>query len=148
MLENKKNLCNSKEPKRIFIDKKQAEKLFVENAVCYFPPNRYEKTNWMGKSYYDISESEHPSAREKISGCLDKPISVENVNPRTLQWLLDVIADSRADVKLEGNLLKVVNTKVEHLLALGVARKNLETIMSEILGKKIFFGLNRRDTAG
>lgn len=145
---NKKNLCNSKEPKRIFIDKKQAEKLFVENAVCYFPPNRYEKTNWMGKSYYDISESEHPSAREKISGCLDKPISVENVNPRTLQWLLDVIADSRADVKLEGNLLKVVNTKVEHLLALGVARKNLETIMSEILGKKIFFGLNRRDTAG
>lgn len=145
---DKKNLYSSKKPKRIFIDKKQAERLFVENAVCYFPPNRYEKPNWMGKSYYDISESEHPSAREKISGRLDKPISVENVNPRTLQWLLDVIADSRADVKLEGNLLKVVNTKVGHLLALGVARKNLETIMSEILGKKIFFGLNRRDTAG
>lgn len=145
---DKKNLFDNKEPKRIFIDRKQAEELFVENAVCYFPPNRYEKPNWMGKSYYDISESEHPSAREKISGRLDKPISVENVNPRTLQWLLDVIADSRADVKLEGKLLKVVNTKVEHLLALGVARKNLETIMSEILGKKIFFGLNRRDTAG
>ena len=145
---DKKNLYSNKEPKRIFIDKKQAEKLFVENAVCYFPPNRYEKPNWMGKSYYDISESEHPSAREKISGRLDKPISVENVNPRTLQWLLDVIADSRADVKLEGNLLKVVNTKVGYLLALGVTRKNLETIMSEILGKKIFFGLNRRDAAG
>ena len=29
-----------------------------------------------------------------------------------------------------------------------MARTNLETIMSEILGKKIFFGLNRRDAAG
>ena len=137
-------------PKKIFIDKKQAEKLFVENAICYFPPNRYEKPNWMGKGYYDISESEHPSVREKISGRLDKPILIEDVTSRTLQWLLDVIADSRADVKLEGNVLNIDDsrTNAQNLLALGVARKNLETIMSEILLKEIYFGLNYRNAAG
>lgn len=147
---DKKYLFNDEKPKNFFIDKKQAEKLFVENAICYFPPNRYEKPNWMGKSYYDISESEHPSVREKISGRLDKPILVENVTSRTLQWLLDVIADSRADVKLEGNLLNIDDsrTNAQNLLALRVARKNLETIMSEILSKEIYFGLNYRNAAG
>ena len=147
---DKKQLFGNEEPKIISIDKKQAEELFVENVICYFPPNRYEKPNWMGKSYYDISESEHPSAREKISGRLDKPILVENVTHRTLQWLLDVIADSRADVELKGNVLNIDDsrTNAQNLLALGVARKNLETIMSEILGKKIYFGLNYRNAAG
>ena len=42
---DKKYLFNDEKPKNFFIDKKQAEKLFVENAICYFPPNRYEKPN-------------------------------------------------------------------------------------------------------
>ena len=134
-----------KEPKKISIDKKQAEEIFGENVLCYFPPNRYEKPNWMGKGYYDISESEHPSVREKISGRLDKPILVENVTPRTLQWLLDVIADSRADIEQKGDSLEIVHDSVNNLLALGVARKKLETIMSKILGKEIYFGLNYRN---
>ena len=139
-----------KESKKIFMDEEQTKKLFVENAICYFPPNRYEKPSWMGKNYYDISESEHPSVREKIFGRLDKPILVENVTSRTLQWLLDVIADSRADVKLEGNVLNIDDsrTNAQNLLALGVARKNIETIMSEILLKEIYFGLNYRNAAG
>jgi len=139
-----------KESKKFFMDEEQTKKLFVENAICYFPPNRYEKPNWMGKNYYDISESEHPSVREKISGRLDKPILIEDVTSRTLQWLLDVIADSRADVKLKGNVLNIdeSRTNAQNLLALGVARKNLETIMSEILLKEIYFGLNYRNAAG
>jgi len=141
----KKHLFGDKEPKKISIDKKQAEDIFDENVLCYFPPNRYEKPNWMGKGYYDISESEHPSVREKISGRLDKPILVENVTPRTLQWLLDVIADSRADIEQKGDSLEVVHDSVNNLLALGVARKKLETIMSKILGKDIYFGLNYRN---
>jgi len=147
---DKKYLFSDKELKKISIDEKQAEKLFVENAICYFPPNRYEKPNWMGKSYYDISESEHLFVKEKISGRLDKPILVENVTPRTLQWLLDVIADSRADVKLKGNVLNIDERHaiVQDLPVLGKTRENLETIMSEILLKKIYFGLNYRNAAG
>ena len=141
----KKHLFGDKEPKKFSIDKKQAEDIFDENVLCYFPPNRYEKPNWMGKGYYDISESEHPSVREKISGRLDKPILVENVTPRTLQWLLDVIADSRADIEQKGDSLEIVHDSVNNLLALGVARKKLETIMSKILGKDIYFGLNYRN---
>ena len=145
---DKKYLFSDEELKKFFIDKKQAEKLFIENAICYFPPNRYEKPNWMGKDYYDISESEHPSVKEKISGRLDKPILVENVTARTLQWLLDVIADSRADVKLEGHVLNIDDqrTNVQDLPVLGKARKNLESIMSTILDKNIYFGLNYRNS--
>ena len=145
---DKQYLFSDEELKKFFIDKKQAEKLFIENAICYFPPNRYEKPNWMGKDYYDISESEHPSVKEKISGRLDKPILVENVTARTLQWLLDVIADSRADVKLEGHVLNIDDqrTNVQDLPVLGKARKNLEAIMSTILDKNIYFGLNYRNS--
>ena len=104
----------------------------------------------MGKSYYDISESEHPSVRKKNSGRLDKPILVENVTLRTLQWLLDVIADSRADVKLEVNVLNIDKSHVvvQDLPVLGKTRENLETIMSKILGKEIYFGLNYRNADG
>ena len=69
---------------------------------------------------------------------------------RTLQWLLDVIADSRADVKLEVNVLNIDKSHVvvQDLPVLGKTRENLETIMSEILLKKIYFGLNYRNADG
>ena len=68
---------------------------------------------------------------------MQNPIVVKNVTATNLQWLMDVIADSRADI--EGNIgnLQIAHITVNDLLLLSTARKNLETIMSKILGKEV-----------
>ena len=89
---------------------------------------------------------------------MNKPIAIENVTQDTLQWLLDVIVDSRysfdtykKDVKLYqiGNenefVLPVSRNDIGNLISLEFAKQNVESIMSQIIGQKIYFGLNHRD---
>lgn len=141
--------------KRISATKKQAEDIFSQNVICYFGPDRYEKPNWMGSKYYDISNFEHLLIKQKWDGRLDKPISVTNVTPNTLQWLLDIIVDSRVDIDEKENNLNIAHLNKDNELAifqnihlLGIARKNVEKIMGEILGENIYFGLNYRNSNG
>ncbi len=84
--------------KEAFITKEQAENVFKRSIFCYFGPDRYEKPFWMGELYYLQDEDIHPSIKEKFNGLLQKPITVRNSNKQTLQWLLDIIADSRCDI--------------------------------------------------
>lgn len=74
-----------------------------------------------------------------------KPLTVHDVNEQTLQWLLDIIADSRCDIIQKGNELLIVHTDTGNLLLQGTARRNVENIMSEILGRDVYFGLNYRN---
>ena len=144
--------------KQITIKEKDVELIFSKDVVCYFPPSRYEKPNWLGTKYYEAEKFEHPSIKERFSRRLNKPIAIENVTQDTLQWLLDVIVDSRYsfdtyknDVKLyqTGNenefAVPVNKDTIGNLISLEFAKKNVESIMSQIIGQKIYFGLNHRN---
>lgn len=131
--------------KKVFITKEQANTIFGRNVICYFGPDRYEKPAWMGKRYHEREEYEHPSVKERWSGRLQKPILVRDTTNLTLQWLLDVIADSRCDIAQKESGLQVAHINVPDLLQQGTARTNVEKIMSEILGKDVYFGLNLRN---
>lgn len=132
--------------KNAFIEKEEAETIFGRSVFCYFGPDRYEKPAWMGKKYYLQDEEMHLSVRERWNGQLQKPITVRNVNEQTLQWLLDIIADSRCDIVLTETELDIRHADVGNLLLQGTARKNVERIMGEILGKNVYFGLNYRNS--
>lgn len=134
-------------------NKNDSNDIFTNNVICYFGPDRYEKPNWMGNKYYYLPNYEHPSVNVRWNGRLDKPISIQNVTLTTLQWLLDIIVDSRADIDeyegerriahLDGENAEEV---LQNLHALGIARNNVEKIMGEILNEEVYFGLNYRNT--
>ena len=134
--------------KGITINKEQTKTVFNRNVICYFGPDRYEKPVWMGNKYYENNETMHPSVQHRWDGKLVNEISVKNVTAANLQWLLDVIADSRSDIVERDNNLSAAHVNISDLLLLGAARKNLETIMSEILGVNVYFSLNFRNAGG
>ena len=143
---NKKVSWNDKDNYKVaFIKKEESETIFGRSVFCYFGPDRYEKPAWMGEKYYQQDENMHPSVKERWSGQLRKPITVRNVNDQTLQWLLDIIADSRCDIAQTQTGLQIEHIDAGNLLLQGAARKNVEKIMSEILGKNVYFGLNYRN---
>lgn len=123
-------------------NKSYFEDEFVKKAICYFPPNRYEKPIWMNedalfKGIFNIEG--------KINGKLNKPILIENVNKANINWLLDIIADSRVDVcEKDGKLIAQQNPL--NVMLLNKARKNVEEILSQILDKEVKFGLNWRNS--
>lgn len=135
--------------KNVSISKEDALDEWSNNVFCYFGPERYECPLWMGEKYYDIKEFLHPSVQQRWDGRLDNPISVKNVTASTLQWLLDIIADSRADIRQEtdGNL-SIEHVDVNQLLLLRTARTNIEIILSKIVGEDVYFALNFRSEAG
>lgn len=153
LIKSRNNFCANKKVswkdtdnyKQAFIQENEAEAVFGRSVFCYFGPDRYEKPAWMGKRYYQQDEDIHPSIKERWQGQLRKPITVHDVNEQTLQWLLDIIADSRCDITQKGNQLLVEHADMDSLLLQGAARKNVENIMTEILGKNVYFGLNYRN---
>ncbi len=136
--------------------KNDVEKIFSGNVICYFPPDRYEKPNWLADTYHTIAESEHLGLGEKYNGILYTPLTVSSPINDNLKWLLDVIVDSRAEVVQtelkydytgkpiqnygfaprfnQGNLSPLLN-----------ARSNVEQILTDILGKQVCFELNIRN---
>lgn len=134
-------------------DEKTALNIWENNVLCYFGPDRYEKPVWMGSEYYKskyykVEELLHPSVKNNWHGILKNPIIVQDVISPNLQWLLDVIADSRADIVSDGVKLRLDRTDVSHLLTLREARNNLETILSKVLGIDVYFQLNYRNSGG
>lgn len=135
--------------KEVTFNNEKIEKIWNNNIICYFGPDRYEKPAWLGEKYYKNDEEFHFSIKNLNSGILYNEINVKNVTEVNLQWLLDVIADSRSDIKSDGKGLATDhNTNVNSILLLGLARKNIEKIMSDILGENIYFGLNYRNARG
>lgn len=80
---------------------------------------------------------------------MELPILVNAMTSKTLQWLLDVIVDSRGDIGTdEQGGLRLENVRPVDIMSLGVARKNIEQIMSNIIGEEVYFGLNFRSIHG
>ena len=132
--------------KDVNTSEKDAENAFNRDIVCYFGQDRYEKPAWMGKSYFNNEDGCHLALKENWSGILKNPITIKNVTGDSLQWLLDIIADSRADIEfVDDTNINFIHQNVPELKLLLQSRKNVETILSKILGKDVFFLLNRRD---
>lgn len=139
----------SENTKQISISKENAKDEWGKNIFCFFGPNRYERPSWMGEKYYNINDFSHPSVKPRWDRKLNNPISVKDVTAATLQWLLDIIADSRADIKHENNgSLSIEHVDVKNLFLLRQARTNIETILSMIVGEEVYFALNFRSDAG
>ena len=102
----------------------------------------------MGEKYYKQNNLAHLEITSRWNGILENPILVKDVTEKNLQWLLDVIVDSRPDIKGDENSLQLDHIDARSLLILRKARENLETIMSKILGKDIYFSLNIRSVGG
>ena len=135
--------------KNVKAEKKDVEKIFETDAICYFGPDRYEKPMWMGGKYFEFDDDLHPSVRAKWAGKLTNPISIKNVTETNLQWLMDVIVDSRPDIEKQNGELAIPSyINVPTMLTMGTGRKNLETILSDILGKSVYFSLNLRNSGG
>ena len=131
--------------------------IFTNNVICYFGPNRYEAPHWMGEQYYLMQEYEHLTIMNKSNAKLITPITVKNVTKETLQWLLDVIADSKIDPIIfqsiqnnSSNLNDVIQKLFsfhQNLQVIYKTRYHLEEIMSIILEQPVFFDLNYRNTS-
>ncbi|MDC7248479.1 MAG: AAA family ATPase [Sphaerochaetaceae bacterium] len=144
----KLNWENNDNYKNFDINKNDSEKIFSNNVLCYFGPDRYEKPFWLGNKYYKLSDFEHPNIQQPFSGILYNDISINNMTIKNLNWILDIIIDSRTEIKKnEDNGYSTVKN-ISEINTLSTARKNVEKIMSEILCQEISFGLNYRNSKG
>lgn len=127
-------------------NKEQLEKIFNNDIVCYFTPERYEKPFWLGNPYFkDVTP--HIVFQCQYGGEINNPIIANDLGKENLQWLLDIIADSRIDqIEWEIDQRNEKGNEsftYKNSVMMG-ARHNIETIMSEILGEDIYFSLNIR----
>ena len=135
--------------KQTTASKEDAEKIISSDIICYFGPDRYEKPSWLGDQYYETTDYEHIAVKPRFAGKMELPILVNAMTSKTLQWLLDVIVDSRGDIGTdEQGGLRLENVSPVDIMGLGVARKNIEQIMSNIIGEEVYFGLNFRSIHG
>lgn len=144
--------------KRITKNSNSIEDSFVRDVlsnqvIAYFPPDRYERPNWLHRSYYErisyYSENIHLKLNEEFSNEYKNPITVNCGEDDLLRWLLDIIADSRIDFKFERdneqlNIHRVNDNNFQNLVPYIVTRDNIQKITSTILGDDVEFGLNPR----
>ena len=128
--------------KKVFCEKNTISSIWKENVICYFGPNRYEKPIWMGEKYYKAEETLHPSTNISVDGILKNPIIIQDVTYNNLQWLLDVTTDTLKSIEpiynnIPDNSINSIHTK-----------HNLEKILSEVLGEKVFLNLDYRNSGG
>ena len=121
------------------------EKIFTSDVICCFNPSRYEKPVWVGNKYNEVSNNEHIIISDHWKGKLRNPISADAVTESVIQWLLDVIVDSRPDVIADGSSISLDGVNIGDMPLLSRARDNIEKIMSSILGEDVRFRLNYRN---
>ena len=136
----KKAVCNEDEVK----------KAFGEDIICYFAPTRYNKPFWEVDTYYNRKNNYRDLAKTNITGELKNDIQADIDYDILLQWIFDVIADSRADLQKNRDKpgYEILYPSTHIIDRLSVARYNLEDIMSAILGKKVTFRMGNRSAAG
>ncbi len=121
-------------------------------VLAYFPPDRYERPNWLHKSYYErisdnfISEGIHLNINEEFIDDYKNPITVNCGEIDLLHWLLDIIADSRIDVDFQsiGKAIGYTTNRFEDIKLFSVARHNVQKLLTAILGESVKFDLKPR----
>ena len=102
------------------------------------------KPSWMGEKYFFSDKANNYSLRTKYVRQLDNPITAVNLSDLTLQWLFDIITDSRADLEKDGDGYKITSPSINDFELLSISRHNAEDIMSAILDEEIIFRMGNR----
>lgn len=134
--------------KNVSAPEKVISDVFDKNIICFFGPNRYMKPGWMGEQYFVQDDIGIYSFESRISRTLKNPITVSNMPELTLQWLCDIITDSRADLVRTDNSYSIAYPSINDLHLLSISRSNAEKIMSTILGEDIIFRMENRSAGG
>ena len=143
--------------KRVNTNRNLNEDSFVRECLssqvlAYFPPDRYERPNWLHKSYYErisdnfISDGIHLNINEEFIDDYKNPITVNCGEIDLLHWLLDIIADSRIDVDFQsiGKAIGYTTNRFEDIKLFSVARHNVQKLLTAILGESVKFDLKPR----
>jgi hypothetical protein len=109
------------------------EGLFLKNAYCFFPASRREPPHWQNMEAFPDVDVFSPTTRFK--GRLGKQVIVTSSTRDTLKWILDVVLDSRIDVRVDGEEIRAVQEGplLQNHLLFGRARNNIEAILKKIL---------------
>ena len=126
-------------------EKEDIRKIFLENIICYFEPERYEKPGWLGDTYYYKTSLNSLCEKPKFKSELKNPIAPYNLGQDNFDWLFDVIVDSRVDVQVKNGELKATPISTEYTKKMLRVRNNIEEVMSIILDKKVYFALDLRN---
>ena len=127
------------------ISQEDIRKIFLENTICYFEPERYEKPGWLGDTYYYKTSLNSLSEKPKFKSELKNPIAPYNLGQDNFNWIFDVIVDSRVDVQVKNGQLKATPISTKYTKKMLRVRNNIEKVMSMILDKEVYFALNLRD---
>ena len=130
--------------KKVISEEKDVRDAFEKNIICYFGPSRYTKPSWMGSKYFVTQDVDTYSVRARYSRHLNNPITAVNISELTLQWLFDIITDSRADIEKSGEKYRMAYPNTKDIDLLSISRSNAEKIMSEILGENVIFRMGNR----
>lgn len=130
--------------KKVIAEEKDVLNIFQKDIICYFGPNRYMKPSWMGNKYFATHDVDAYSMHSRYNRQLNNPITAVNIPELTLQWLFDVITDSRVDLEKDQTGYKIVYPSTNNLNLLSISRSNAEKIMSEILGENVIFRMANR----
>ena len=143
-VDSKLNWKDETNYKDINIDEKDITDIFEKDIVCFFGPNRYIKPSWMGDKYYHSESVNAYSIRSRYARELNNPIAATNLSELTLQWLFDIITDSRADLKKNAKGYTIVSPSTSDIDLLSISRQNAEKVMSAILDEEVVFRMGNR----
>lgn len=143
-IDSKLDWKNEANYKDVTIEEKDITDIFEKDIVCFFGPNRYVKPSWMGEKYYASENIDSYSLRSRYARRLNNPITATNLSDLTLQWLFDIITDSRADLEKGTDGYKIVSPSINDLDLLSISRHNAEKVMSAILDEEVIFRMGNR----
>lgn len=127
-------------------------KVLSNQVIAFFPPDRYERPNWLHRSYYERISSYglddiHLKLNEEFSDEYKNPITVNCGEEELLRWLLDIITDSRIDIDSQ-NFRKSITDLIYDFefdrTIFSVALSNIHKILSTIFGEDVKFLLKPR----
>lgn len=134
--------------KNVTIKQELIPDIFDKNIICFFGPDRYMRPEWMGKDYFSQKDIGTYSVESRENSTLKNPITAENMPELILQWLFDIITDSRADLMKNKDSYSIAYPSIQDLALLSISRNNAERIMSVILGEEVIFRMANRSTGG
>lgn len=108
-------------------------KIFKENAICYFMPNRFEKPHWLNTNAKDLNHIFNLNL--EIINELEKPIILEETLEINKQWILGVYLDSLVDIDRVNNTFSFSsNQNINNKQVFKKTRDNVQKVIQEIVG--------------
>ena len=143
---NCKNIkLDNKKIKVCTTGKDKCSNLFNNNVCCYFSPNRFSKPYWLS-SVYD-NECYDFNLERNFEGDILNHISVNTDYKANVEWILNVILDSKLDVNNnESGGYRIDNFADTNLCDKSYPiKRTIEKVLSEIIDNKVFIRCDNRN---